>query len=83
MSCEHVHPIYTATSVTSKRKSFRAFAYAALLVAATGCSGINASKSISPLDFILPGLLKAEPASEPVDVTIPEMTTAQQVALAQ
>ena len=22
----------------------------------TGCSGINASKSISPLDFLLPGL---------------------------
>jgi hypothetical protein len=29
-----------------------------LVVMATGCSGINASKSISPLDFILPGLMQ-------------------------
>jgi hypothetical protein len=26
------------------------------VVACGGCSGINASKSISPLDFLLPGL---------------------------
>jgi len=32
-----------------------------LLVAAAGCSGINASKSVSPLDFILPGLMQADP----------------------
>ena len=31
-----------------------AFAWAAAL--GGGCSGINASKSVSPLDFILPGL---------------------------
>ena len=29
---------------------------AALLLVCTGCSGINASKSVSPLDFLLPGL---------------------------
>jgi hypothetical protein len=29
-----------------------------VLLIATGCSGINASRSFSPLDFILPGLLK-------------------------
>jgi hypothetical protein len=28
----------------------------AALIATSGCSGINASKSISPLDFLLPGL---------------------------
>ena len=33
----------------------------ALLVFAAGCSGINATKSVSPLDFLLPGLIKAEP----------------------
>lgn len=27
----------------------------------SGCSGINASKSISPLDFILPGLMRNDP----------------------
>jgi hypothetical protein len=26
-----------------------------------GCSGINASKAISPLDFLLPGLLQNDP----------------------
>jgi hypothetical protein len=26
-----------------------------------GCGGINASRSVSPLDFILPGLLKHTP----------------------
>ena len=36
----------------------------ALVALATGgCSGINASKSISPLDFLLPGLhLQNDPA---------------------
>jgi len=33
-----------------------ALALVLIAAAATGCSGINASKSISPLDFILPGL---------------------------
>ena len=34
------------------------------LVAAivTGCSGINAGASVSPLDFLLPGLLQNRPA---------------------
>ena len=29
--------------------------YPALLLCAAGCSGINASKSVSPLDFLIPG----------------------------
>jgi hypothetical protein len=37
----------------------------ALLAAApllfTGCGGISASRTISPLDFLLPGLIKADP----------------------
>jgi hypothetical protein len=54
-----------------------AIAAAGLLLGA-GCSGINASKSISPLDFLLPGILKADPpkvqpdgqppAEQPVEV---------------
>jgi hypothetical protein len=31
-----------------------------------GCSGINASKSISPLDFLLPGLLQQTPRAPEV-----------------
>jgi len=35
-----------------------------LLACGSGCSGIHASKSVSPLDFILPGLMKNDvPAS--------------------
>lgn len=37
-----------------------------LVMAATlggGCSGINATKSVSPLDFLLPGLLQNTPQS--------------------
>jgi hypothetical protein len=28
----------------------------AVVIASNGCSGINASRSVSPLDFLLPGL---------------------------
>lgn len=38
-----------------------ALAFALLVMVATGCSGINASKSISPLDFLLPGLIQNSP----------------------
>ena len=37
----------------------------ALLLLAAGCGGLNLSKSVSPLDFLLPGagsFLKANPA---------------------
>ena len=34
-----------------------------IVVIATGCSGINAGGSVSPLDFFLPGLLQNRPAS--------------------
>jgi hypothetical protein len=40
---------------------------AALMLLGGGCSGINASKSVSPLDFLLPGLggLRVEGAPAP------------------
>jgi len=38
---------------------------AAVLALGAGCSGIHASKSVSPLDFILPGLMKHEAAPPP------------------
>lgn len=39
-----------------------------LLVASlsSGCSGINATKSVSPLDFILPGLMQYRPVEPAV-----------------
>jgi hypothetical protein len=46
-------------------KRIRATALLALIVCGTGCSGIHASKSVSPLDFILPGLVQnGVPASQ-------------------
>jgi len=52
----------------------RILGFLLVLVAALGCgcSGINASKSISPLDFILPGLMQNVPPA-PV---MPNATTA-------
>jgi len=41
-------------------KFLRLALLAALPLAMAGCSGINASHSVSPLDFFLPGLLKNE-----------------------
>jgi hypothetical protein len=44
-----------------------------LLLLTVGCSGINASKSISPATFLLPGLMKADPPSQNPDPTLPEI----------
>lgn len=40
-----------------------ALGFALIAAVATSCSGINATKSISPLDFILPGLMQNYPPS--------------------
>ena len=39
---------------------------AVALLMCVGCSGINVSKSVSPLDFILPGLMRNNPPTPPV-----------------
>jgi hypothetical protein len=51
-----------------------------LLGLTMGCSGINASKSVSPLDFILPGLLQADPPPANPDRTVPAEEPLKQVA---
>jgi hypothetical protein len=66
--------------VTTKRKAFHLCTGVALLLVAAGCSGINASHSISPATFLLPGLLKADPPPAPADTTLPEAAKPQQVA---
>lgn len=49
-----------------------------LVLSGAGCGGVSASKSVSPLDFLLPGLMKADPPAhpsiEPVPVMVPEVT---------
>jgi hypothetical protein len=42
-----------------------------LLWGATGCSGINASHSVSPASFFLPGLIRVEPGASPAPAGSP------------
>jgi hypothetical protein len=50
----------------------------ALGLFAAGCSGINSSQSVSPMDFFLPGaghFLKADPASTNAPVAFSKTPT--------
>jgi hypothetical protein len=63
----------------SKRKLVQLAGCAILTIATAGCGGINASKSVSPLDFILPGLIKTapQPIAPPVSATNSVQVVAQ------
>ena len=52
----------------SPKLAWATFGWLLVLAAALncGCSGINASKSISPLDFLLPGLHMQDEPPRPV-----------------
>jgi hypothetical protein len=65
------------------RKSLGLALGAALLTLTAGCGGINASKSVSPLDFFLPGLLQADPPPAQPDRLLPTNEPVQQVAQAR
>lgn len=62
----------------TKRKLVQLAGYAMLAAVATGCGGINASKSVSPLDFILPGLIRTGP--QPVPPAASQTNSVQVVA---
>jgi hypothetical protein len=58
----------------------RWLAFAPLLLFGAGCGGIHASKSVSPLDFLLPGIggfMQVDPTPPPPPV---EPESVQQVA---
>jgi hypothetical protein len=61
-------------------KFLRLAAFPALLLLAGGCGGINASQSVSPASFFLPGLLKADPPSAPSTPAGLQPEPVQQVA---
>lgn len=53
-------------------------ALVALVVLGAGCSGIHASKSVSPATFLLPGLMKNEsPAAQDSIPVFPGQLLAQ------
>jgi hypothetical protein len=47
-------------------------ALAALIWLSTGCSGVNASHSVSPASFFLPGLMQVKPPPPPEPLPAPE-----------
>jgi hypothetical protein len=48
---------------------------AALAFLGAGCGGINASQSVSPASFLLPGILKADPpATTNAPVAVSELS---------
>jgi hypothetical protein len=82
--CSHAHPIYTLLPVTLQRKTRRLLMLTGLLGLTAGCSGINASKSVSPLDFLIPsggGLMRGllylppPPPQNPLDFLVPARET--------
>jgi hypothetical protein len=60
-------------------KWFQAVALLAFLALGAGCSGIHASKSVSPATFLLPGLIKNDvpAAQDSIPVTPPDQLLAQ------
>ncbi|MCX6886098.1 MAG: hypothetical protein NTX27_13765 [Verrucomicrobia bacterium] len=48
--------------------------FALALVVLTGCSGVNATRSVSPATFLLPGVMKYEaPKPASPDQTLPQI----------
>jgi hypothetical protein len=58
-----LHRTYTRR-VKLTRTVLLAASVSALMLCGVGCGGIQASKSISPLDFFLPGLLHNPPPQQ-------------------
>jgi hypothetical protein len=76
-SCHRGLLVYTR-QVRLNRFFPRLALLAALPLALAGCSGINTTQSVSPLDFLLPGaghFLKADPAPTNAPVSFPEIST--------
>ncbi len=48
-----------------------------ILLFGVGCGGLSTSQSVSPLDFLLPGLTETKPVSKPM-LTVPEKSRAFQ-----
>jgi hypothetical protein len=76
-SCHRGGVIYTR-QVRIKWKFLWLAVPSALALFGAGCSGINASDSVSPIDFFLPGaghFLKADPPATNAPASFPEIST--------
>ncbi len=63
------------------RNCLRSSCLAAFIaILGVGCGGINASHSVSPASFFLPGLLKADPPQRPADPPASEPIPAKEIA---
>jgi hypothetical protein len=71
MRCARHGTIYTRIPVKLNRKAVLALILAGIAGFGAGCSGINASHSVSPASFLIPGLLKVEPAPADPNATLP------------
>lgn len=70
--------VFIVRSVKWNWKWLRAAGLLAVVALGAGCSGINASKSVSPLDFILPGLIKnGAPKQDSMPAALPGELIAQ------
>jgi hypothetical protein len=65
--------------VTLNWKILRLAVGAVILALGAGCSGINASKSISPATFLLPGFMQADPPTAHPETALPAPDPAEEV----
>ena len=69
--CQHHDPHYNTNSVRLHLKYWRLVLIPAVVLVVVGCGGFSASRSVSPASFFLPGLMKADPPSPPVEWSPP------------
>jgi hypothetical protein len=62
-------------------KTLRWALLASVVAGGAGCGGLNASHSISPASFFLPGLLKADPPKPPPEPSAPAAQAPKEIAL--
>ncbi|HTJ00798.1 MAG TPA: hypothetical protein VL527_18090 [Dongiaceae bacterium] len=53
------------------------------LLLGSGCGGINASQSVSPASFFLPGLMQADPPAAAPTAPLPDAAPAHLLAQTQ
>jgi hypothetical protein len=63
-----------------QRYAVRVAGLIGLVALLTGCGGVQGSHSVSPMNFLLPGLMKVEPKRSPVEPPKPEMAANESIS---